>query len=53
MGTGLRKANADIAEHATISQDSSLLMQHVAQKGRDPPEGRRQGKGRERSQRKT
>ncbi len=40
MGTGLRKANADI-EHATISQGSSLLMQHVAQEGRDPPEGRR------------
>ena len=40
MGTGLRKANADIAEHATISQ-GSLLMQHVAQEGRDPSEGRR------------
>ncbi|XP_012062897.1 PREDICTED: uncharacterized protein LOC105626199 [Atta cephalotes] len=47
MGTGVRKARVDMAEHAAMSQDSPLLMQHATFDGNQEDEKeRRQGRGR-------
>ena len=51
MGTGLRKASADMAEYARMNQGSPLLMQHAENRGRggrpgENGEGNGRGNGR-------
>jgi len=44
MGTGVRKARVDMAEHAMMSQGSPLLMQHAT--FGDQEDGNESGRGR-------
>ena len=45
MGTGLRKASADMAEYARMNQGSPLLMQHAENRGQGGRPGRGNGNG--------